>query len=250
MCNMPVPPEELRTWVGPFHDPQVFLDSGHDTVALARSMCGLRPEETVLDVGCGSGRVALALTGYLSPSGRYLGFDVAEPPIRWCKQHIEARLPGFHFVSLDVHHPEYNPEGTLLPETVPFPSASAAIDVVLASSILTHLLAPAAQHYVREIARVLRPGGRCLISCLLMDEAAQRAVAAGTTIFDLRYRVGPAYSFSAEHPTEGVAYPEEYAFEVLRSAGLEVQEVRRGNWRAERRYDVQHDWVAARKAGA
>ncbi len=233
--------------MGPFHDPDVFLKSGRDTVALARSMCGLRPEEAVLDVGCGSGRVALALTDYLSPVGSYLGFDVAEQPIRWCKEHIEARYPNFHFVRLDVHHPEYNPSGTLRPEAVRFPCGSAVMDVVLASSILTHLLPPEAEHYVGEFARALRPGGRCLISYLLMDQEAHQAVAAGSTIFDLRHQVGPAWSFSPENPTEGVAYPEEYAFAMLQSAGLRVEHVWRGDWRMRRSYEVQHDWVAVRK---
>src|SRR5687768_5417535 len=41
-----------------------------------RDLCGLRPEETVLDVGCGVGRMAVPLAGYLSPPGRYEGFDI------------------------------------------------------------------------------------------------------------------------------------------------------------------------------
>lgn len=249
MWKLPVPPEELRNWVGPFQDAELFLRSGRDTVALARSMCSLRPEDAVLDVGCGSGRVALALTSYLSPVAKYLGFDVAPAPIHWCREHIEAQFPNFQFVHVDVLHADYNPKGTLRPEQTRFPCPSGSIDVVLASSVLTHLLASAAERYVGEIARVLRPGGCCLISYLLMDDEARRAVTDGTTVFDFRYQVGPAFSFSVENPTEGVAYPAEYALSVLHAAGLKVVEVRRGNWRKETSHAVQHDWVAARKAG-
>src|SRR5688572_13819673 len=45
---------------------------------------GLQPEEKVLDVGCGIGRMAIPLTGYLSKTSEYHGFDIVKAGITWC----------------------------------------------------------------------------------------------------------------------------------------------------------------------
>jgi SAM-dependent methyltransferase len=250
MSDLPVPPREMRLWVGPFGNEELFRRSGRETVALLESMCELRPDHAVLDVGCGCGRVALALADFLSPAGRYLGFDAGLPPVEWCKEHIEPRRPNFRFVHVDVRHPGYHPGGTVSPEVFPFPCESATFDIVLLSSIFTHLLPAAVEAYTREVARVLRPGGRCLISYLLMNEAAREAVATGATIFDFRHWLGPCATFAPGEPTEGLAYREDYALGLLRASGLEVEEVRYGDWRRVRSYEIQHDWVAAVRTGA
>jgi hypothetical protein len=80
-----------------------------------------------------------------------------------------------------------------------------------------------------------------------MNDEAQAAVDAGTTIFDLRYRHGPFVTFSREEPTEGLAYDEEYALLTLCEAGFEVETVSYGTWRRVRSYAVEQDWVVARK---
>ncbi len=47
---------------------------------------GLRPNENVLDVGCGIGRKAAPLTKYLNETGSYEGFDIVDHGISWCKK--------------------------------------------------------------------------------------------------------------------------------------------------------------------
>src|SRR5947209_5113048 len=67
-----------------------------------RRLAGLRPDEAVLDVGCGVGRMALPLTRYLGPEGGYLGFDVLRPAVRWCRRRITPAFPRFRFAHADV----------------------------------------------------------------------------------------------------------------------------------------------------
>ena len=57
---------------------------------------GLQPTDRVLDVGCGVGRMARALTGYLT-SGEYEGFDIMRASVSWCNVNISPRFPNFHF---------------------------------------------------------------------------------------------------------------------------------------------------------
>ena len=58
--------------------------------------CHLHPDHRVLDVGCGIGRTAIALTDYLSSSGSYEGFDIVPKGIDWCQKHIAAKYPTFN----------------------------------------------------------------------------------------------------------------------------------------------------------
>jgi hypothetical protein len=50
MLQLPIPPASLRIGVGPFADPDVFLQSGRETVQRARRLVALQPHERVLDI--------------------------------------------------------------------------------------------------------------------------------------------------------------------------------------------------------
>lgn len=94
---------------------------------------------------------------------------------------------------------------------------------------------------------MLLPGGHVLVSHHLMDEAAQRAVADGTTVFGFRKRLGPVTTLDPDEPLAGLAYEPGYAERVLEDNGLRVTGRRRGTWRDVPRYMVTQDWLCAVK---
>jgi SAM-dependent methyltransferase len=189
---LPTPPENLRVWVGPFADAELFRDSGRRDAHSIVELCGLKPDARVLEVGCGCGRIATALASYISENGSYDGFDVAPPLLNWCRQELHPRLPHFRFQLADeVHASGHNPSGTKNAAEFGFPYASGSFDLVILSSVLTHMMPEAIANYLRETARVLCSGGSAFISLFLFDEAAAIAVNSGTTIFDFRHRMGP-----------------------------------------------------------
>lgn len=245
--TLPVPPEELRLWVGPFADEAMFLRSGRETAARLRTMCGLDADDRVLDIGCGSGRVAQALTAYLSDAGSYLGVDSAEAPIRWCREHITPLYPTFRFELVAAHNASYSPHAPAISSGFRFPVESASIDVALASSLFTHLMPEDAAIYTAALHRALRPGGRALLSHLLLDDEARRAVSGGATVFDFRHDLGPCATLAPDEPTAGLAYDERYALHLLNAAGLHVVAIHRGTWRSARTPAAEHDWLVVRK---
>jgi SAM-dependent methyltransferase len=138
---LPVPPENLRVWVGPFADADLFRESGREMVRSIIALCGLKPEARVLEIGCGCGRVAAALTPHLSGEGRYDGFDVAAPLIDWCRQELESRLPRFHFRLInEVFAGGHNPTGHKNAADFNFPFADDTFDLAILCSVLTHML--------------------------------------------------------------------------------------------------------------
>lgn len=176
-----LPPRRLRLRFGGGD----FRSVGADRVRSAVELAGLDPGSRVLDVGCGTGRLALALTRLLD-GGSYEGFDPDPAGVEWCRARITPRFPRFRFRRLDVRNRAYNPRGREAAETLRFPYPDGEFDVVILSSIFTHLPPAAVANYLREVARVLCGGGRCFATFFLIEEGSLRRIESGSADLDLR----------------------------------------------------------------
>jgi SAM-dependent methyltransferase len=104
----------------------------------------LRPGESVLDVGSGTGAAAVQAAVLIGPAGKLLGIDISPEMVT---------LAGQMAATLGLQHVDFR-QG--LAEVIP--AADASFDVVLASLSMMYVIDRAAA--AREIARVLRPAGR------------------------------------------------------------------------------------------
>lgn len=211
-----------------------FAATGEEFLGHFRALAGLRPSDRVLDVGCGIGRMARVLAGELRPPGSYDGFDIVAAAIAWCDRRYArpgvASVP-FRFHHADLHHPVYNPAGSGAAERFRFPYDDGSFDLVIATSVFTHLLDPAAGRYLSETARVLAPGGRMLSTWFVLDPASPPEPAASAWTFrahtEHAARVG---DFAA--PEAAVAYELTWLREAISRHGLSIREpVHLGSWR-------------------
>ncbi|WP_409524934.1 class I SAM-dependent methyltransferase [Nitrincola sp. MINF-07-Sa-05] len=126
-------------------------------------------EPTVLDIGCGVGKMARFLA--INPALRYIGFDIYLPAIKWCQREF-ARVYGdrFRFEHFDGHSSMYNPGGTVKVQDYRFPVGDDSIDLAIGASIFTHLYEEDMRHYFVETVRVLRAGGVAVFSIHTLDE--------------------------------------------------------------------------------
>ena len=139
----PLPPRRLMVRVAGTADADWFLRSGRAAYDAIAAHVPLGEIDSVLDFGCGCGRV----TRYWSEfGGTVSGSDVSTKAVEWCR----ANLP---FARFEVNRLE-----------PPLAFADESVDLVYALSVFTHLTADLQLAWRDELRRVLRPGGRLLVT--------------------------------------------------------------------------------------
>ena len=173
--------------------------------------------------------MAIPFTRYLT-KGIYHGFDVTFPMVEWCQQNITSRYPNFQFQHADLANTLYaKTGGDAADYTFPYPDGT--FDVVFATSVFTHLLPDSAHRYAAESARVLRRGGRALLTFFLTNDEFRAQRAAGNVTIAFPYSHGPYAVMNEEEPERVLAYEESYAREMMTRAGLDIEDFSYGSWR-------------------
>lgn len=242
-----VPPSRLM-FDGP-SDPEVFRSNGREFLQHFIHLAGLQPHERVLDVGCGIGRKAIPLTGYLNTSGSYEGLDIVKIGITWCQEHITPRHRNFHFQWSDVYNRYYNPEGRQKASQYRFPFPGASFDLVILISVFTHVLPDVLENYVAETSRVLKHGGRCFITYFLLNGESKPLLQAGKAAIAFRYIESQTYGVAdPAMPEAAVSYDESFILRLYEQSGLKVQSpVRYGSWCSRKHSESFQDIVIAVK---
>jgi SAM-dependent methyltransferase len=211
---------------------------------------GLEPHHAVLDVGCGPGRMAVPLMDYLTSEGRYEGFDVVPREILWCQEQITPRRPNFRFQVADVRNRHYNPDGDVSAAEFRFPYDDASFDLVVLASVFTHMLEPEVERYLSEVGRVLRPGGRCIVTYFLLNDDSRRRIAADESYFSFPAGDGAARFENPDDPEAVVAYDESFVRDRHAATGLPIESVHGGYWCGRSDYLTWQDVVVASRATA
>ena len=163
------------------------------------AVASLRHGETVLDLGAGGGFDCFIAGAKVGATGRVIGVDMTPEMLTKARGNIASYTKQTGFSNVEFR----------LGEIEHLPVADASVDVVISNCVLN--LSPDKPQVWREIARVLRPGGRvavsdlallkplpdavradlealvgCVAGAVLVEESRAQAAAAGLTHIQLR----------------------------------------------------------------
>ena len=135
--------------------PEEFIRQGDGQVAVLRHH-GLRDGMAIYDLGCGSGRTAMALhrSGW---QGDYKGADIIKSLVAY----LNEKCPGYEAV---VHRKL----------TIAAPDVSQ--DMIFHWSVFTHLRPEECYLYMRDSFRALKPGGKLVFSFLEFEDENHRGI--------------------------------------------------------------------------
>jgi SAM-dependent methyltransferase len=226
----PIPPEYMLSILnlGPADE---FRRVGQKYLGYLKELCELKPDHSVLDIGCGLGRVSIPLAAYLTQQARYEGFDVVAGVVEWCQKAITPRFSRFNFQFADVINGEFNPRGQRRASEFDFPFEDQEFDVVYAGFTFSHMLPDDLENYISETSRVLRKGGRFLATFYLLDEVSRASIRRGTALHPFLHE---RESFSSERedvPEARLAHEEKFVLSLYERHRLRLRcPIRYGRW--------------------
>ncbi|MHB9119060.1 MAG: class I SAM-dependent methyltransferase [Burkholderiales bacterium] len=208
----------------------------------------LNKSSIVLEIGCGYGRVAAALTKLIIAPGRYDGIDIVERATQWCTEEISSQYSNFRFFHADVSNPYANDGKGQRASTFKLPFQDNTYDVVFLTSVFSHMRPTEIRAYLKEISRVLKAGGKCYATYYLVDDFARNQIYSRNASQDFKYDFGDFLSTHKRIPEQTIAVPELLIIGFYEEANLLIQEpIQYGSWTNRLQHHGYQDLIVATK---
>ena len=216
---------------------QTFLEVG-----------GLQKSHKILDVGCGSGRMASAIGEHFSFKNSYVGFDIIKKYTDFCHSQISKTHSNYKFFHFDIFNKRYNPKGTITSQEFDFPVAPGSIDFCIATAVFTHLLPLDLKSYIHQASKSLTKGGTLFATFFLTGVGVSENLLKNKPRFNFSHQYEPFCSvYLPDDPEKAVSYDKQFIETLLINEGLGEIDCLLGGWRGISGPRHSQDIVVAKK---
>jgi SAM-dependent methyltransferase len=229
--------------INPYHE--AFDQIGQQFKQLLTGYANLTTNSKILDIGCGTGRLAKQLIGWM-PKNNYHGIEINKDYHNYCKRTYKSE-----FSLLDINHAEFNPSGKIQPEDfkLDFPDSSFTHCCMIA--VLNHFKIEWFEQYAAEISRILVHKGIFFATAILINSSSDEATKRRNKppfLFD--HREENQWWDFYQRPLFNTAISEHLVRRSLVKHGLMIKEpIRYGEWCGSQMAITGHDVIIASKGG-
>jgi ubiquinone/menaquinone biosynthesis C-methylase UbiE len=196
---------------------------------------------TILDAGCGDGRVAAAFARKIQHRiSKYEGFDIHKDRINALNELFSDGIK-FNFKHIDIFHTYYNPEGKINPLDFKYPYNENFFDLIFLNSIFSHMRLAVIKKNLAEAAKVLKNEGLIWATIYILDHQDTSANHIQDKKRQFVYPYDEGMTSTPDDPERAVAFPLEVVNQMINELGLKIEKRIAGYWRGTKTSLDQHE---------
>ena len=165
--GMTIPPADLTPCGRLTATAEQFYLSACDEADRLENEMDLAGKSTILDIGCGTGRLPIGLLVRQIPFLSYLGIDVDRKRIEWCNKNIKTKDNRLAFQFVNMKNDRYNPKGK---NQFDIGVSGKKFDIIYLYSVFSHLMQGDVEKYLRMFRDSLTEFGSCFVTMFVADD--------------------------------------------------------------------------------
>jgi len=204
-----IPSRYSRCCGSEFKDDNYYLESGEKESNRLIDYFQCTQQSRILDIGCGQGRLPIGILRVIGEIN-YIGIDVDQKSINWCKQYIESKHPSFKFKHLNLYNERYNKNGNKIDAGFCFDVVENSVDIIYLFSVFSHTTEEDMRTYLKDFSRILDKGGKIFFTTFVEDDVPNVSINPEN------------YHLKCSGPLHIVRYNKDYLFSVLAEYGYSI----------------------------
>lgn len=237
--DLPITARDPRPYGGLNIFSPVVKSQSTDLFELCKKYGLIQPNCSILDLGCGTGRILSKLQQITKNA---VGFDICERFLGFCRPY---NLRTYH---VDVEHPEFNPTGKVDPLSAFLPFKEGSYERVIGIAVLNHQDITRAQTIIKEALRVTKKGGLTIFTVLLLNAQSRFQLQQNQCVFKLQEKTDDWWVSNVTRPYLNCALDETIIRRtIIENRGQVVEPIYYGQWRQLNHAPTGHDLLVIRK---
>ncbi|MCG8413170.1 MAG: class I SAM-dependent methyltransferase, partial [Pseudomonadales bacterium] len=209
-----------------------------DLFTAVQHLALVNPDMKVLDFGSGCGRLAVPMMQFLSEQGAFVGVDIIPKLVAFTNEKIASQYENCSFYLSGDKNKLYDKfmdvqNQDLVPVKQLDEFAKSSFDIISAFSVFTHLTNEEASEYLKKFRSLIKPTGKIIISCFLINHSSRDYLRAGKSTIpfsDDVFKSKDVYYYAHDGELTAVGYEEENFQNIAFEAGLEPFVTYHGHW--------------------